>query len=128
MLQLQQLGFTNRQLSESHHHCHVNRSEILAALSSGHHESGKKKGTSNNALRLTETGWIILNHVWLRRGGAVQRRKKRETSGCQLPLVIFHFFLTGALKVGYCCPTNPSPSHTTPETWAIFSHLVPFLR
>lgn len=49
MLQLQQLGFTNRQLSESHHYCHVNRSEILAALSSGHHESGKKKGTSNNA-------------------------------------------------------------------------------
>lgn len=36
------------------------------------------------------------------------KKKKREESGCQLPLVIFHFFLSGALKVGYWCPTNPS--------------------
>lgn len=62
--------------------CRVNRNQILAALSSGLHDLEKNRRTPlKRPLRLTETGWIILNHIWLRRGGAVERRKKNKKGG-----------------------------------------------
>jgi len=42
---------------------------------------------------------------------AVERIKEREKSEWMpAPSGDFSFFLTGALKVGYRCPTNPSAS------------------
>lgn len=75
----------------------------------------KIKVTSGVALRLLEAGQIILNgeeeerrsggaEVW-RCGGESQRlpaAPSGDFSG-------FFFVLSGAAKVGYRCPTNPSP-------------------
>lgn len=44
-------------------------------------------------LRLTETGWIILDHVWSRRGEAVERRRrKKRNEWMPAPSGDFSFF------------------------------------
>lgn len=96
-------------------------------------ESGKKKikvtSKSGHA-----SGGDRSDYFESRWGGTeVRRRKPEKRAGASSsPWWFFRIFfshLSGTVKVGYRCPTNPSPSHTTPETWAIFSHLAaPFVK
>lgn len=80
------------------HFCQVNRNKNHAALSFGPHQqkkttTKKQKDTSKMPLRLTETGWIILDHVWSRRGEAVERRRrKKRNEWMPAPSGDFSFF------------------------------------
>lgn len=77
-------------------------------------------------MHLVETGQIILNRDEEDgRCGGESQKNERVPAAPSGDFSGFFFLLSGTVKVGYRCPTNPSPSHTTPETWAIFSHLAP---
>lgn len=122
MLQLhQQLGFTNRQLSESHHHCHVNGSEILAALSSGLHESGKKKGTSKNVPASVgdRLDYFKSCMAETRRSGA--KKKKERNEWMPAPSGDFSFFPNWGIESRILLSYKPLFLSHHPQRRGLFS-------